>query len=181
MSTKKVKTYTCKSCGKTSEKIGVTSFCRQTLNVDSGDYSSPEVGEALHGFCLECSAEVPANILKKFLKGGEISVDHQSLLLALVNSVDTEGIARPTVSLEALNKARVALGYKREEKPMTEKELDKRIDKAPEQKVRQCLKIIASLWFVENGKASFDKPVSGDIIEAVTGELHRFGFSPKEK
>lgn len=63
---------------------------------------------------------------------------------------------------------------------MTEKQLDQRIDKAPEIKVRQCLKIIASLWFVENGKASFDKPIDGDIVEAVTGELHRFGFSPKE-
>lgn len=63
---------------------------------------------------------------------------------------------------------------------MTEKELDRIIDKAPEQKVRQCLKIIASLWFVESGKASFDKPIDGDITEAVTGELQRFGFSPKE-
>jgi hypothetical protein len=63
---------------------------------------------------------------------------------------------------------------------MTEKQLDDKIDKAPEQKVRQCLKIIASLWFVESGKATFDKSINGDIIEAVTGELHRFDFSPKE-
>jgi hypothetical protein len=47
------------------------------------------------------------------------------------------------------------------------------------------LKIIASLWFVEEGDddkgyATFDKPITGDIIEAVTGELHRFGFCPPE-
>jgi hypothetical protein len=68
---------------------------------------------------------------------------------------------------------------------MTEKELDQKIDKAPIEKVRQCLKIIASLWFVEEGDddkgyASFDKPITGDIVEAVTGELHRFGFCPPE-
>ena len=63
---------------------------------------------------------------------------------------------------------------------MLEKDLDKKIDKAPEVKVRECLKIIASLWFVKNGEADFDKDIDGDIIEAVTGELHRFGFCPKE-
>jgi hypothetical protein len=147
MSTKKVKTYTCKACGKTSEKIGVTSFCRQTLTLASDDWSSPEVGETLHGFCLDCCAEVPENIMKKFLKGGEITVDHQSLLIdplplgasqhdldinvrndfAVVSAEDlaknakvlVHGIkgydafdGRATVSLKALNKARVALGYK---------------------------------------------------------------------
>jgi hypothetical protein len=63
---------------------------------------------------------------------------------------------------------------------VTEKELDKKIEKAPEAKVRQCLKIIASLWFVENKRANFDKDIDGDVIEAVTGELHRFGFCPPE-
>lgn len=63
---------------------------------------------------------------------------------------------------------------------MTEKDLDNKIDKAPEAKVKQCLKIIASLWFVEDGKATFNKELNSDTIEAVTGELHRFGFSPKE-
>lgn len=64
---------------------------------------------------------------------------------------------------------------------MTEKELDVKIEKAPIEKVRQCLKIIVSLWFVEEGgEAHFDKDISGDIIEAVTCELHRFGFCPPE-
>jgi len=64
---------------------------------------------------------------------------------------------------------------------MTESELDTKIDKAPEAKVKQCLKIIASLWFVEEGQANFNKELDSDTIEAVTGELHRFGFCPKEE
>jgi hypothetical protein len=63
---------------------------------------------------------------------------------------------------------------------MTEKDLDKLIDKAPAKKVRECLKEIASLWFVESGKTSFEKVIDGDIIEAVTGALHTRGFSPRE-
>jgi hypothetical protein len=63
---------------------------------------------------------------------------------------------------------------------MLEKDLDKKIDKAPEVKVRECLKIIASLWFVKDGVADFNKELDSDTIEAVTGELHRFGFCPKE-
>jgi hypothetical protein len=75
---------------------------------------------------------------------------------------------------------------------MTERELDLIIDNAPERKVRECLKEIASLWFVArdmagrkyspegSGIATFDKPIDGDIIEAVTGALHTHGFSPKE-
>jgi hypothetical protein len=115
MSTKKVKSYTCKSCGKTRERIGVTSFCRQTLHIDSDSWTDLEIRETLHGFCLDCCAEVPANIMKKFLKGGEITVDHQSLLTELVihgikGYAKFDGIAQ--VSLKALNKARMALGYK---------------------------------------------------------------------
>lgn len=75
---------------------------------------------------------------------------------------------------------------------MTEKELDAKIDKAPEDKVKQCLKIIASLWFVEESypltpgsertrKASFNKELNSDTLEAVTGELARFGFCPPQE
>jgi hypothetical protein len=74
---------------------------------------------------------------------------------------------------------------------MTERQLDAKIDNAPEEKVRACLKIIASLWFVEESyplkagseritTVSFDKELNSDTLEAVTAELHRFGFSPKE-
>ena len=64
---------------------------------------------------------------------------------------------------------------------MTENELDVKIDKAPEAKVKQCLKIIASLWFVEEGQANFDKELNSDTFEAVTGELARFGFCPPQE
>jgi hypothetical protein len=63
---------------------------------------------------------------------------------------------------------------------MLEKDLDKKIDKAPEIKVRECLKIIASLWFVKDGEANFNKDLDSSIYDAVTGELQRFGFCPKE-
>lgn len=69
---------------------------------------------------------------------------------------------------------------------MTEKQLDAKIDKAPEADVRACLKEIASLWFIESGrgrytrKASFDKDINADIIEAVTGALHTRGFCPPQ-
>jgi hypothetical protein len=63
---------------------------------------------------------------------------------------------------------------------MTEKELDARIDNAPVEKVRACLKEIATLWFVEDGVAHFEKHIDSDITEAVTGALHTRGFSPKE-
>lgn len=63
---------------------------------------------------------------------------------------------------------------------MLEKDLDKKIDKAPEVKVRECLKIIASLWFVKDGVADFDKELDSSIYDAVTGELQRFGFCPPE-
>ena len=65
-------------------------------------------------------------------------------------------------------------------KGMTEKELDTIIDKAPEKKVRECLKEIATLWFVKNGIATFDKELDSDSLEAVTGALHTRGFSPQE-
>ena len=66
---------------------------------------------------------------------------------------------------------------------MTEQQLDLKIDKAPEKKVRECLKEIASLWFVvQEGfsprLATFNKEIDGDIIEAVTGALHTRGFCP---
>jgi hypothetical protein len=72
---------------------------------------------------------------------------------------------------------------------MTERELDQKIDKAPAKKVRECLKEIASLWFSDRnncpnpmdfGTATFDKPIDGDIIEAVTGALQSKGFCPPE-
>lgn len=61
-----------------------------------------------------------------------------------------------------------------------EKELYDKIDRAPEEKVRNCLKIITSLWFVEGGVASFDKELNCDTFMAVTDELYRFGFCPSE-
>ena len=64
---------------------------------------------------------------------------------------------------------------------MTEKELDNLIETASETKVKTCLKYIASLWFVEEGKAIFDKELNSNIIEAVTGELARFGFCPPQE
>ena len=91
----------------------MTSFCRQTLNIELNDWSSPEVGETIHGFCLECCAEVPKSIMKKFLKGGKITEDYPDILKELVNGAETAAfVGNATVSLEVLNKARVALGYK---------------------------------------------------------------------
>ena len=74
---------------------------------------------------------------------------------------------------------------------MTEKELDAKIDKAPIEKVRQCLKYIVGEWFVEESyplkpgtervrTVNFDKELNSDTLEAVTSTLHTFGFSPKE-
>ena len=39
---------------------------------------------------------------------------------------------------------------------------------------------IASLWFVKDGEANFNKDLNSSIYDAVTGELQRFGFCPKE-
>ena len=72
---------------------------------------------------------------------------------------------------------------------MTEKELDQKIDKAPAEKVRQCLKYIVGEWFVEESyplvagservrTVNFDKELNSDTLEAVTTTLHTFGFSP---
>lgn len=63
---------------------------------------------------------------------------------------------------------------------MTEKDLDKIIDKAPAKKVRECLKEIVSLWFVENNIADFNKELNSDTFEAVTSCLHIHGFCPPE-
>lgn len=73
---------------------------------------------------------------------------------------------------------------------MTEAQLDALIDKAPADKVRQCLKYIVSEWFVEESypveagaervrTVNFDKELNSDTLEAVTSTLHTFGFSPK--
>jgi len=95
MPTKKVKSYTCPHCGKTSEKIGVTSICRQHLYIESDDWTDLEVGETLHGFCLECSAEVPADVMKEILQGGELAPDHQSLLRDLpLRSPSCKGVTK---------------------------------------------------------------------------------------
>jgi hypothetical protein len=126
MATKKVKSYTCKSCGKTSEKIGVTSLCRQNLHIASDDWTDLEVGETLHGFCLECSAEIPADVMKKILKGGVMAPDYQALLSKLVRNAQVEchtvkgyldGSA--SVNLILLNKARTALGLQPKGKNIT--------------------------------------------------------------
>jgi hypothetical protein len=117
MSTK-TKTFKCKACGKTSEKIGVTSYARQVFNVASGDYTNTEVGETLHGFCLNCSAEIPAEQMTA-LTGLHLEPDYHSLLADVVKKAKVEvhtvkgyldGIAH--VSLVAVNKARTALGLK---------------------------------------------------------------------
>jgi len=63
---------------------------------------------------------------------------------------------------------------------MKEKELDALIDKAPAKKVRECLKQIATLWFIEDGKASLEKKVDSDVIMYVTESLTHHGFAPKE-
>jgi hypothetical protein len=74
---------------------------------------------------------------------------------------------------------------------MTERELDKKIDKAPIEKVRHCLKLIVSEWFIEDTyplkagservrTVNFNKELNSDTIEAVTTTLHTFGFCPPE-
>jgi hypothetical protein len=74
---------------------------------------------------------------------------------------------------------------------MTEKELDRKIDKASADKVRQCLKRIVGEWFVEEKyplkagsererTVNFNKELNSDTLEAVTAILHTFGFNPKE-
>lgn len=73
---------------------------------------------------------------------------------------------------------------------MTERELDAKIDRAPIEKVRQCLKYIVSEWFVEESNpmkagaervrtVNFDKELNSDTLEAVTSTLHTYGFCPK--
>jgi hypothetical protein len=73
---------------------------------------------------------------------------------------------------------------------MTERELDNLIDKAPAEKVRQCLKYIVGEWFVEDSypleagaervrTVNFDKELNSDTLEAVTSTLQMYGFCPK--
>ena len=66
MATKRKATkYTCKNCGKVVTKIGVTSLCRQTYHLGSDSYTDLEVGDTDHGFCLECSGELPTKDFKR--------------------------------------------------------------------------------------------------------------------
>jgi len=60
---KKLGYYICK-CGDVSGKIGISSVCTQTLDLKSGDYTNTDVGDTLHGFCLECGAIIPNKRLK---------------------------------------------------------------------------------------------------------------------
>ena len=73
---------------------------------------------------------------------------------------------------------------------MTEKELDLKIDNAPIEKVRHCLKQIVGEWFVEDTfplKAGAerkrvvnpDKELNSDTIAYVTEILQAHGFYPK--
>jgi hypothetical protein len=105
------KTYTCKSCGVKSEKIGVVSEATQTLTLASDDWEDLTVDDTLYGSCLECGAKIPAKDLKRLT--GESGKDYRAVLEDLVNDVETEGCdGCGTVSKAALNKARKALGYK---------------------------------------------------------------------
>lgn len=60
----KAKTYTCPSCKTKSEKIAITSTCRQTLHIGTNSFTNTDVGETLHGFCLNCCAIIPMKKLK---------------------------------------------------------------------------------------------------------------------
>jgi hypothetical protein len=73
---------------------------------------------------------------------------------------------------------------------MTEKKLDDLIDKASEEKVRQCLKQIVGEWYVEDTfplKAGAekirtvnpDKELNSDTIAYVSEILQAHGFYPK--
>lgn len=114
MATKKVKQFKCTTCGETNTRIGVTSLARQNLNVQTDEWTDLEVGETLHGFCLECAAEIPMAQFKKLTGIKNVEPDHKATLIDLVNSAETEGCDNcATVSLEALNKARLVLGWKK--------------------------------------------------------------------
>jgi len=112
MATKKVKSFVCKACGRPSEKIGVASICRQILHIDSDNWTDLSVDETLYGFCLECATPISVAQFKK-LTGLQVEPDIRAILTELVNSAETEGCdGCATVSLETLNQARVALGFK---------------------------------------------------------------------
>ena len=63
----KAKTYTCKNCDTQSTKIGVASICTQRLSIPDDNWDDLEVGDTLHGYCLECGTRIPAAVLKRIL------------------------------------------------------------------------------------------------------------------
>jgi len=96
----------------TSEKIGVNSICRQTLNVDSDDWTDLEVGETLHGFCLGCGEMIPVEEMKKLDLEPVVEESARCLLESVCNSFQTAGCdGCGTVSLEVINKIRKILGW----------------------------------------------------------------------
>jgi hypothetical protein len=60
------KTYTCKNCRRTVEKIGIVSRCCQTFHLDYDDYTDLEVMDTFYAFCLDCGTRIPATDLLKF-------------------------------------------------------------------------------------------------------------------
>lgn len=100
----------CKACGKELEKVVVVSIARQTLNIATDEYTDLEVNETLRAIC-DCWEELSQEQVKEL--GLNPEPDHQAALINLVNSAETAGCdGCATVSLEALNQARAALGWK---------------------------------------------------------------------
>lgn len=63
----------------------------------------------------------------------------------------------------------------------TETDLDKAVDALPETEVRDALKQIASLWFLEDDSSlNFDKELGSDHLEAVTQILSGRGIYPSK-
>ena len=83
MKNKNVKTYTCPSCKTKSEKIAITSHCRQTFHIGTDSYTDTNVGETLHGFCLNCCAIIPKKKLKALT--GLIALDLNNNMKLLVH------------------------------------------------------------------------------------------------
>lgn len=63
--------FTCPDCGKTQTRIGVTSECRQTLNLKTDEYTNLEVGDTQHCFCIECGVELPKEFNELITKAGQ--------------------------------------------------------------------------------------------------------------
>jgi hypothetical protein len=57
----------CPSKGKLQNRIGVVSECTQTLNLVTDEYTTLDVVDSLYGYCLECSARIPAKVLTKLI------------------------------------------------------------------------------------------------------------------